>query len=318
MRWLIWRQHRVDAALLLAVFTLTAMALVPHALDMHHLFATSGVGDCLQTQRTGCRSPFLQDIADGYQPYINNVVPWLVALPAAAGLFLGAPLLAREYEQGTWQLVWAQSVPRARWLCGKLIAVGASVVVTAAALSWLVTWWFSADAKIKGRLDMAFSVQGLVFPAHALFAFAAGAVAGAWLRRTFPAMALALAAYLVVRVPVETQLRMRLLPPRQMTLDPTASNVRALQPGPQDRVLARGLITPDGRRLSQVEADTLAAGMPRDDWPGYLHRHGLKDWYQYQPGGRFWTLQAMEAGLFLALTAALLAVLVLRIRRRAV
>ncbi|MFJ9034336.1 ABC transporter permease subunit [Streptomyces sp. NPDC102274] len=318
MKWLIWRQHRMDAALLAAVFALTALALVPNALDMHHLFTVSGVDDCLQTMRSGCQSVFLQDIADGYQPYINNVVPWLVALPAAAGLFLGAPLLAREYEQGTWQLAWSQSVPRTRWLRTKISVAGAGVLLTSCALSWLVTWWFSADAKVKGRLDMAFSVQGLVFPAHTLFAFVAGAVAGAYLRRTLAAMAATFAAYLVVRVPVETQLRMYLLPPRQVTLDPTAGNVHALQPGPQDRILGHGLVGPDGHRLSKVEADTLAAGMPREEWPGYLHRHGLKDWYEYQPGDRFWTLQAIEAGLFIALTAVLLTVLVIRIRRRAI
>ncbi|MFF0746976.1 ABC transporter permease subunit [Streptomyces sp. NPDC004111] len=316
MKWLIWRQHRADAALMSAVLALTALVLVPNSLAMHRLFTTSGVEECLRTLRSGCQSPFLQDIADGYQPYINSVAPFLLALPVAAGLFLGAPLLAREYEQGTWQLAWSQSVPRTRWLAAKLLAMGAGVALTSSALSWLATWWFSADARVKGRLDMAFSVQGPAFPSHALFAFAAGALAGAVVRRTLPAMALTLAVYLAVRVPVETRLRMRLLPPVQVTLDPTSPDVRAAQPGPQDRVLGHGLIAPDGRRLSQVEADTLAAGMPRDAWPGYLHRNGLRDWYEYQPGDRFWALQAMEAGLFLALTAVLLTVLVTRIRRR--
>ncbi|MFG3257066.1 ABC transporter permease subunit [Streptomyces sp. NPDC048172] len=318
MKWLIWRQHRADAAVLLTVLALTALALVPNALDMHHLFETSGAAECLAAERGGCRSAFLQDIADGYQPYINSVVPWLVVLPAACGMFLGAPLLAREYEHGTWQLAWSQSVPRTRWLTGKLLAVGVAVVLTTAATSWLVTWWFSADAKVKGRLDMAFSVQGLVYPAHALFAFAAGALAGCLLRRTLPAMAATLTVYLAVRVPVETQLRMRLLPPRELVLDPTRKNVHLLQPGPADRVLGQGLTGPDGQHLSKATADTLAAEVPRGAWPRYLHDHGLRDWYVYQPADRFWTLQAIEAGLFLALTAILLATLLVRIRRRPV
>lgn len=318
MKWLIWRQHRADAAVLLTVLAVTALALVPNALDMHRLFETSGAADCLTTRRSGCQSTFLQDIADGYQPYINSVVPWLVVLPAAAGMFLGAPLLAREYEHGTWQLAWSQSVPRTRWLTGKLLAVGSAVTLTVAATSWLVTWWFTADAQVKGRLDMAFSVQGLVYPAHALFAFAAGALAGCLLRRTLPAMAAALVVYLAVRVPVETQLRMRLLPPKEVILDPTRTDIYLHQPGPADRILGQGLVRSDGHRLPKVTADTLAAEVPRDAWPQYLHDHGLRDWYVYQPADRFWTLQAMEAALFLVLAVVLLGALVVRVRRRPV
>ena len=37
-------------------------------------------------------------------------------LPLAVGVFWGAPLLAREVEQGTIRLVFTQSVSRRRWL----------------------------------------------------------------------------------------------------------------------------------------------------------------------------------------------------------
>jgi len=34
------------------------------------------------------------------------------AVPALVGLLFGAPLLGREFELGTWRLVWAQGVSR--------------------------------------------------------------------------------------------------------------------------------------------------------------------------------------------------------------
>ncbi len=37
-------------------------------------------------------------------------------LPLVMGVFLGAPLLSREYERGTHQFAWTQSVTRSRWL----------------------------------------------------------------------------------------------------------------------------------------------------------------------------------------------------------
>jgi hypothetical protein len=58
-----------------------------------------------------------------------------------AGLFWGAPLIAREVEHGTHRLVWTQGVSRLRWALVKFGLVGAGVVVAAACYALLVTWW---------------------------------------------------------------------------------------------------------------------------------------------------------------------------------
>ena len=66
----------------------------------------------------------------------------LMALaPALLGAFLGAPLVARELEAGTYRLAWTQSVSRRRWLASKLtLTVGAAAFALGAA-SLAVTWW---------------------------------------------------------------------------------------------------------------------------------------------------------------------------------
>ena len=43
----------------------------------------------------------------------------LILLAAVIGVFWGAPLVARELEQGTQRLVWTQSVTRRRWFSTK-------------------------------------------------------------------------------------------------------------------------------------------------------------------------------------------------------
>jgi ABC-type transport system involved in multi-copper enzyme maturation permease subunit len=45
-------------------------------------------------------------------------------LPLFAGLFWGAPLVAREVEHGTHRLVWTQGVSRARWALVKFGLAG--------------------------------------------------------------------------------------------------------------------------------------------------------------------------------------------------
>jgi len=36
-------------------------------------------------------------------------------------LFIGAPLLAREFEHGTFRLAWTQGISRRRWLLSKTL-----------------------------------------------------------------------------------------------------------------------------------------------------------------------------------------------------
>src|SRR6185369_14593823 len=45
--------------------------------------------------------------------------------PVLVGVFFGAPLVAREVEQGTHRLVWTQGVTRLQWALAKFGLVGA-------------------------------------------------------------------------------------------------------------------------------------------------------------------------------------------------
>ena len=70
---------------------------------------------------------------------------WLGVLvlvaPGLIGMFWGAPLVAREFEEGTFRLAWTQSVTRTRWMAVKLAVVGLASMAAAGLLSLVVTWW---------------------------------------------------------------------------------------------------------------------------------------------------------------------------------
>jgi hypothetical protein len=108
----------------------------------------------------------------GYLP--EQFVAWVPLLPMRAGMLIGAPLLAREYEHGTWQLVWTQGATRAWWLAAKLALVLGTVLA----------------------VSLAF-----------------GILAGAVVRRTIVAAAITVGGYLLVRIPVEFLVRPRFRDP---------------------------------------------------------------------------------------------------------
>ena len=66
-----------------------------------------------------------------------NIAFWasLLIAPGLLGVLIGAPLIARELEYGTWRLAWSQTVPRTRWLAVKLALVTGGLVLLGAAMT---------------------------------------------------------------------------------------------------------------------------------------------------------------------------------------
>ena len=62
---------------------------------------------------------------------------YLTVIPALAGLFLGAPLLAREFEYGTFRLAWTQSLSRRRWVLSRTVLLALATIAAAALVALL-------------------------------------------------------------------------------------------------------------------------------------------------------------------------------------
>ena len=208
MVWVTWRQHRAELLVAVALLVAAAVPLIITGSAVHSRYQTDGVAACVANPagRAGC-DELVDAFLRRYGEWGNRFI-WAAFLPALAGLFIGSPLLAREFEQGTWRLAFTQSATRTRWLAVKLTLVGTSVTAVACAFAALFSWWRAPLDQIGGRLhSSAFVVAAPSLPSATLFAFALGVLAGTLLMRTIPAMALTLATYLPVRIFMEEYAR---------------------------------------------------------------------------------------------------------------
>lgn len=304
MLWLTWRQHRhqvlVTAALLSALAAFFVVTRLQMAADLQH----STLGSCL-AQHGDCNL-LSQDFRASYGGLLTFVT-YLQLAPMLAGLFLGAPLIGRELEHGTHRLAWTQSIGIGRWLAVKLAFLSCLVAGAACVIAVLASWWFQPFNQVQGlsrvQLD-EFSLQGLAPVAYAMFAFALGTAAGALLHRTLPAMAVTLAGYLAARISFD-DLRSRLLAPERLSYPVGQTSPRA---GRGDWILQNsGWSDPHGRALSGADIQHLCGRSLQPGFGPCLTGHHIQRLDLYQPLHRFWALQGIEAGIYLALTTALLA-----------
>ena len=114
MIWLTWRQFRVQA--LTAAAALVAVAILLGATGPHlaSLYAASGITGCQGFTCANAANAFLSQLDHNGLYHIEYPLGLvlIVAAPAIIGIFWGAPLIAREFEAGTYRLAWNQSVTR--------------------------------------------------------------------------------------------------------------------------------------------------------------------------------------------------------------
>ncbi|MBM7080841.1 transporter [Micromonospora humida] len=317
MTWMMWRQHRTEVLALTVFVGVIAVALFVLGRPMHALFPMGPTHCLVPPLDEGCRSALARLQQD--HGYSTTVLILLNFVPYAIGGFLGAPLLARELETGTWQLAWTQAVPRRRWLTVKILVLGTVSVLLAAGLSTVVAWYRQPLDPLGGFDITGFDLTGVVPMAHTLFAFALGVAAGPVLRRSLPAAAVAFLAFLAVRVTIAGWIRPHFRTP--------VTSVQAFVPGAgdltdgttnaRDMILDQGFVDADGRHITGLEA-VIMEGRAREaggDPTIYLHDHGVQRWAVYQPIERYWTFQTIETVTFVGLAVLLLALVFWRIRR---
>ena len=117
----------------------------------------------------------------------------LIAVTFAAGLFIGAPLVAREIERGTARLAWSLGPSRGRWYATRIapiaLAVGILTFAAGVALDWLAAW--SNPGLDVTNAFVEFGSRGALVASRALFVFGVGVAAGAILGRSLPALIVA-------------------------------------------------------------------------------------------------------------------------------
>lgn len=333
MIWLTWRQHRKQVLYIAVALAVVAAVMVPTGLSMHHAFTRSGLAACLDGLGTAQVVPADSNLCSDPSEQFGNQYSSMafigilfVLLPVFLGIFIGAPLVAREIEHGTHRLVWTQGVSRRHWAVVKFGLLGGATLILAAAYALGMTWWFTPLVRNGGgRLGLvSFDVQGVVPIAYTLFAVAVGIFSGTMFKRVLPAMGVTLGGFAVVRILVEWLARPSYMSPVAASL-PLYSTQR-FNPESGAWVYSQGIVNATGRLVvpggSETCAGPRAAAKSAADLPACgdeLIQRGLgpapfSDWVRYQPGNRFWDFQGIESGIFLALTAILLYLAVRRIR----
>jgi len=329
MTWLVWRQHRKQLFFALAALVVLGAFFLYTGRPMHDRFAHDGLSRCLPRAERALvvvdvsspapepgpapslpkgvtkpaddtRPPDAAAVADGrcaataraffndYQSVVS-VGLLLLILPMLAGMFWGAPLVAREIEHGTHRLVWTQGVSRLRWATTKFGLVSLVVLVITAIYAGMLTWWITPAIVTSGqRFDyIFFDINGIVVFGYVLFALALGIFAGAVSGRLLTAMATTVVGFIGVRLLV--------------------------------MLAARGHYQPTETR----SLPDLFAGYPQmrndlhGDWIVASHASAKgTELLTVHPADQFWTFQAIETAIFVALAVPLLAGAVYWVRRR--
>jgi hypothetical protein len=322
--WLVWRQHRQQALAAGIALLAVALFLVPTSRQMRAVFDDLDLGACVAAagraqlvapdDDCGTRSERFSGQFQGLA--LASLL--LLFLPALAGLFWGAPLVAREVEHGTHRLVWTQGVSRLRWAMVKLGLVGGGLVLVATAYALLVGWWVAPlnDATGYRFTWLFFDQQGPVLVGYALFAFALGVLAGTLTGKVLPAMALTLGGFLATRVAVALFLRPRFLPQQRRAYPIISGSLAEPNQLAGDWVVSRGVYSAQGVKLtpgsgSQVLCDQSIQARCLAEYGAGAYNQDV-----FQPADRFWLFQGIETALFVVLAVVLLAVAVRLVRRR--
>ncbi|MCP3800003.1 hypothetical protein NLX83_12125 [Allokutzneria sp. A3M-2-11 16] len=304
MLWMAWRQHR------LAVFSVAVA--FSGAAAFFFLLGNRMRAALPADVLPNCFSVASGPECDGWARVVNETLNLSVLLPVlaiAAGVFLGAPLLAREMEQRTHRYAWTQGVSRLRWLNTKLVMLGATVLLLSTAVSAAHMWWYAPAAKTEGLFD-AFGMTAPVFPAVCLFAFLLGVFMGALFKRVLTAITLTTAGFLACLVPVQTIFRTRYLP----AVDGQYAEARG--------GWVMDFLYTDGSGTYTLFSALQKAGLSGSGTSfgskeiGQLKALGFREFVSYQPADRFWTFQLIEAGIFTGLAAVCVALTFYLVRTR--
>lgn len=334
MIWLTWRQFRAPA---LAGAILLAAAL------MYLLYLGTDIRNAHDAYLQRCGPDCLPDFRDDYRNLLLYLAGAFGLVPVLIGVFWGAPLVARELENGTHRLVWNQSITRRRWLTVKVVFVAVVAMAVAGVLSAALTWAAGPVDRVGGdRFELVpFGARNVAPIGYAAFGVVLGTLVGLLLRRTLAAMALTLLAVVVVQFAVPNLVRPHLMPAEHLRMAMTADAINSARGlgSITGAAVVKGvtvddawvtdageLRTADGKPLSRDEFDRCFTEAPHQpdgsgatgtfgDTAACLGALNLHIDVEYQPDNRYWRFQLTELALYLGGAALLLLAGRWRVRR---
>jgi hypothetical protein len=286
--WVAWRTHRT---LILASAALTV------AVVASVLWSTATAED----GPTGLPAAYFRLF---WQPREINLL-----FGAAIAVFWGAPLVAREHEARTNLVAWGQDVSATRWFTGQVALLGA-VAACLAAMVWSSELHMTSairelsDNRFYQPFTSWFEIAPQLQIGYALFGFALGVAAGVLVRRTLPAMGIALVVFGVVRVQFMNWPRAHYLPPVH-TFEAWNDNYHDQVPD-YAMYVSSGYADANGVPIGYQDGWG-CGGLASAENLDCLKANGVAGHYaEFQPLERLGPFQWIETGIFVVLAAGLL------------
>ena len=335
-----WLQHRFMIFGVLSLVSCLALYMFVMGPQIHAMYARYVVNGCPFNLANAANCAGIQSQLGHSAITITFIDIALHVLPVVVGMFVGAPLIAREFESGTYRFTWTQGMPRTTWLTLKLTLL-ALVVIVSTSLLGLLAHSFAGPYNAMGLgspwVSGQFDITPLLLPAWALFGLTLGTFIGALLKRTVSAMAVtgALAGGVVIAVFWKVDHLLLSVGPRVMKASPVGLNWGTLNASAAPISVGRPLHAPplgswlvngwytgaDGRHLTTPAIKTLLqssySGNQKNQPMTWLVQHHDTFWVSYQPANRFWAFESVEAVVLVGVAVALAWGTSLLIRRRA-
>jgi hypothetical protein len=322
MIWLTWRQHRIEALIGGLILFLIATILVITNTHITSTYQAMGLATCAsqyvscQTKEVAFQSYIVNTVFGSQTLYLGFVI-LLLTLPLLAGIFVGAQLITREIEQGTYRLVWTQGVTWSRWFLVKVSILAGLILCAFALLSVLLNWWLQPLLATTQNIWVLYDVRDTVPLCYGLFAFTLGVTAGALIKKTVPAMAVTLTVFIVIRIAIELLWRPYFLPPVTLTwsYDANPNLPRQAWIISEDLIDRQGNPVPnDAPQVCNNTTDNQPPSSQQFDT--CMKSQGFQNRIVYQPADRLWLFQGIESGFYLVISGCLLIIAVWLMKRQ--
>ncbi|MGI5506135.1 ABC transporter permease [Lentzea sp. CA-135723] len=304
MTWVVWRQQRAVFLTLTIGLAVSVVAILLLKAGMVADLAARDIVDCVPKGLPGCMGTPAAEFQNIWFDRLHIAQGTVMVAPVLIGVFVGAPLFAREFEQGTHALAFTQSVSRTRWMTTKFLVAALPALVVVAVYQVVVHSWLDAAGKL-GPLATGpfyvttFDAQGVSPVAYTLFAYTLGMFAGALFRRTLVAMTLTLGLFVVARVVLAVTREFLVTPTRVLSDDlddhsPYERGPLVVESGYLD---AKGAVIADPAPLMNCAGRTNAQGVT--DFEVCYRENGLAQKFtDVIPIDKAATLHLLEASVF--------------------
>ena len=346
----IWIQHRFSVLVMIGIFGLIAAFMLVTGASIHADFAKYLSNKCSYFGPNPANGTACSNLSASLLHSLNflTIVEIVMhAVPILIAMFIGAPLVAREFESGSYQFAWTQGTPRSSWLTMKLLFLGFMVVVLAIPLGLIASWYaqpVDAIGFVSHWQPGQFDVTAVTLPAICLTGLLAGVLIGALLKKIVSAIATAglVVGSLVIGISAYLDDAIFSIHTSASTWYPSDGNIGAVnrfagvgggfRSGPRGS-WGRWLVNIWYEGLNGVHLSAKASGRVLNQLFSsnpkttqveshqyeltWLANHHYSFWISYQPANRFWIAQGVQAIIILALGFILYRVAMTVIRRSA-